>query len=77
MVVLWVIWIRFIITRTEGGGGKVCAQIVHMRSDSVMKDDANRGPGAMRSSNHTIFSILPMRGSKADTLASVCSLNSE
>ena len=54
MVVLWVIWIRFIITRTERGGGKVCAQIVHMRSDSVMKDDANRGPRAMRSSNHTI-----------------------
>lgn len=40
MVVLWVIWIRFLITRTKGGGGKVCAQIAHMRSDNVMKDDA-------------------------------------
>lgn len=49
----------------------MCAQIVHMRSDSVMKDDANRGPGAMGSNNHTVFSILSMPGNKADTLASM------
>lgn len=55
MVVLWVIWIRFIITRTKRGGRKVCAQIVHMRSGNVMKDDANSEPGPIRSNNHTIF----------------------
>lgn len=53
----------------------MCAQIAHMRSDSIVKDDANRGPESTRTNNHTIFSFSSMPGIRASTLASVCLFN--
>lgn len=53
----------------------MCAQTAHMRSDNMVKDDDNRDPGSMRTNNYTIFSLSPMPGIRAGTLASVWPFN--